>query len=130
MPQQHKVKISPNFLAQPPAAEPNVTSTVRRYDVINLPDVQTLGQSYLNQRYAPKMVIPLPSEKQEGDRFTIDSQAPTPESNLTAVEGGYDGKVDVLARTTPAESMSASTKDQDDAYATSLALPLTPGPNM
>ena len=130
MAQQHKLKVNINFVAQVSSAEPSLTSMGLPYDVINLPDVQTLGQSYLNRRYAPEMVTPLPFKNQDRDSVTINSQAPTPESNFTEVKGGYDGKTKVLTHTPPAESLIASIEDRDDAQTTFRAPPPTPGPKM
>ena len=58
MPQQHKLKVNINFVAHLSSQEPSLTSMGRPYDVINLPDVQILGMSYLNWRYAPNVVVP------------------------------------------------------------------------
>ena len=127
MPQQHKVKINSNFLAQLPAQEPKGTSVEHRYDVIDLPDVQTLGQSYLAQRYGSNAVHVLPFNNEDRNSTTINLQAPTPppEPTVVPVKSGYDGKTELLAQMPSAEPKNTSLVQQDGVNANCSAQPLS-----
>lgn len=130
MPQMHILKIYPNFLAQSPTSEPNLTVIEHHYDVINLPDVQVRGRSYLNQRYAPAMEFPF--ENQEADTITINfvAEIPTPRPNLTPIAGDYHGNKNVVAQTPTAEPMLTSIEQHDDVNTKFLSQTPTPEPKL